>query len=412
MQISGSWERARGRSPIVRDVTPRQPAPSQCEVSPAPSIGIVFAQFAAYHVDRCEAVGARLKGRFRVRAVEVATTSATYAWEASGEVRGCEKVTLFAGRSFEQVGRFARFIAEYRALRRCRFVFVGLSYGLTDAIALSWSLRLTGSRVIVLTESKFDDYRRYWWREAGKALLLGAYHAGIVGGRRQVEYLRFLGFRRRPVLPGYDTVGVDRVRRQAAAGARSAVAWQDRPFVFVGRFVPKKNLAVLLQAYAAYVGLGTGQPRRLVMIGDGPLRRELTELAGVLRIGGWIDWPGFLPADGVSRRLADGLALCLVSTEEQWGLVVNEAAALSLPIIASHQVGACDALVRNGVNGFVVEPQDITQIAQCMARLAADRELWTSMSRASHDCASLGDAERFADAVEQLCDPRASAARP
>jgi glycosyltransferase involved in cell wall biosynthesis len=85
-------------------------------------------------------------------------------------------------------------------------------------------------------------------------MLLMVYRGAIVGGRRQAEYLRFLGFRRRPVLPGYNSVGLERVREQGLAmGGKADVAFEDRHFIFVGRFVRKKHLATLLEGYAAYV---------------------------------------------------------------------------------------------------------------------------------------------------------------
>ena len=67
-------------------------------------VALLFAQFSAYHIDRCEAVARRFAGRAEVLAVEVATTSATYAWEVSGAVAGARKLTLFPGASYERVG--------------------------------------------------------------------------------------------------------------------------------------------------------------------------------------------------------------------------------------------------------------------------------------------------------------------
>lgn len=365
-----------------------------------PSIGILFAQFSAYHVDRCEAAAARLAGRYRVLAVEVATRSLVYAWDPSGAVAGAEKVTLFPGEGYEDVGLLRSARACFGALRRCSVVFLGLPYSFGDALVLSWLLRLAGVRVVVLTESKFDDLPRSLLREWGKSLLLRAYRSAMVGGRRQAEYMRWLGFRARPVVLGYDTVSVERVRAEAAGAAR--LPWEERPFVFVGRFVEKKNLPRLLRAFAHYRRLEPRHPRRLKLVGDGELRGELEALAAELGVADAIEWTGFLSSAGVSRHLAEGVGLCLVSTEEQWGLVVNEALALGLPAIVSSRVGACDALVRSGLNGWVVEPGDEEQIGQAMWLLGEDREAWEQMSAHSTQRAWLGDSTRFADAVESL----------
>lgn len=374
-----------------------------------PTIGILFEQFAAYHVDRCAAAARRLAGRYRTLAVEVATASAAYAWEPSGEVDGAEKVTLFPYRRFEDVGWPHRLRAEYAALRGCELALIGLPYSRPDAIALSWLLRWRGTRVIVMTESKRDDAPRRAPLEWAKRQVLRSYRGALVGAGRQADYMRSLGFGRRPIVPGYDTVSIERLRRQAAGTV--PIAWEDRPFVFVGRFVAKKNLPALLRGYARYVELAGAAARPLRLVGDGPERAELERLAAHLGVDGRIEWCGFLAAEAVSRAIAGSLALCLVSRVEQWGLVVNEAIALGLPVIVSAPVGARDALVRDETNGYVVAPDDVEQIARAMVRIGADRANWQRMAAASADLAWLADSERFADAVEILLDPRAEDAR-
>lgn len=374
------------------------------------SVALIWAQFAAYHMDRCEAVARRLDQRQRVRAIEVATTSEAYAWEPSGPLAAAEKITLFPGRSFDEVPRFARFRAMLKATWRCRTVCIGVSYAEPDIIALAWLLRLCGKRLVVFSESKFDDMPRFIGRELLKAALLSCYHAAVVGGARHLAYFRFLGFRRRPVLPGYDTVGCERIAGEAAS-TQAVAPFEERPFVFVGRFVEKKNLFRLLEGYREYRSLAGTTARRLVLVGSGPLEPALRVHIEHLGIGDGVELPGFLQAAAVARQLAGALALVLVSVEEQWGLVINEALAMGLPVIASTPVGACDALVRNMVNGFVVPESSAESIGRAMHALAADPLEWERMAAASRARAWLADSERLADAVELLLYPGAEPAR-
>lgn len=369
-------------------------------------LGLIWAQFAAYHVDRCEAVAGRLGPRGTVLAIEVATTSADYAWEPSDEVVGAEKITLFPGSSFDDVHPLRRFWAMLRPAVRCDVVCIGLSYGLPDAILLSWTLRLLGRRVVVFSESKFDDKPRSASFEWLKALVLSCYHAAIVGGRRHVDYFRFLGFRRRPVLPGYDTVGVNRIRGQATmAIGLQKVPFAERNFLFVGRFVDKKNLFTLIRGYARYVAAAGRPHRNLVLAGSGPSETELRLLVSELALQGQVEFRGFLSADAVSRTLAESLGLLLVSIEEQWGLVVNEALALGLPVIVSNEVGARDLLVRNLENGYVVESGSAESIARAMALIAGNEANWHTMSQSSLERSMLGDCSRLADSLEAILFP-------
>lgn len=369
-----------------------------------PRVAVLVAQFAAYHVDRCTALAERLAGRAEVLAVEVASRSTDYAWPPSGPVAGATKLTLFPDRNYDTIGRLARLWRQWRAVRGCRVVYIGVSYGHADIIVLAWLLRLTGHRVVLMSDSKFDDLPRRAWFELFKSALLLPNNAMIVAGLRQMAYYRGLGFTRRPILPGYDGLSVARVRSDVARMQGTPVPFAQRPFLFVGRFVPKKNLGELLDGYALYVRAAGNAARRLVLVGAGPEGEALRARAEQLGIAGLIDFPGFLEPDGVARELGRALALVLVSRVEQWGLVVNEALAANLPVIASNAIGACDALVRNMVNGFVVEPGSAEGIAAAMSALSSDEALWARFAAASASRAELGDVGRFVDAAEMLFD--------
>lgn len=364
-----------------------------------PRIGILFAQFAAYHVDRIEAAARLLAGRAEVIAVEVAQASATYAWVPSGEVRGAAKWVLFAGEAYERIGRWRRLRAQFAALKDCATVFVGIGYNEPDILALACALRLRGRRVVLMSESKADDFPRRWLREMAKALLLLPFTAALVGGPRQVAYMRALGFRRRRVLTGYDGVSIDRVR---ALGGEPQIAPLDRPFVFVGRFVAKKNIVFLVEAYAHYRRQAGPTARRLVLVGGGELEAQVRSRIAALGLDDAVEITGFVGAPQVAAHLASARALLLPSTEEQWGLVVNEALALDLPVAVSRAVGSHDTLVRHGINGFVLAPDDGAAWAEAMLALGGDEDRWEAMREASRALAPAGDTQRFAEGVEAL----------
>lgn len=372
----------------------------------ATRLALIWEQFAPYHIDRIEAVGRRLAGRVEVVAVEVATTSHTYDWKPSAGTRHARKLTLFPGQSYDVVHPMRRFWRQWFAVAASKHVFIGIGYDRPDIIALSWLLRLTGCQVVVMTDSKFDDRPRRAWREWLKSLVLNAYTAAIVAGRRQGDFLRYLGFQRRRILPGYDTVSTSRIA--AEAGAAPMPSFAARSFICIARLVPKKNLFSLVDAYVRYVELAAGAPRPLVIVGAGPLDASLRRHCLERGVAELIEFTGFIDPAQVSQRLAASLALLLLSTEEQWGLVVNEAVALGIPIVVSHAVGAGDALVRNLINGFIFEPAAIEGPARAMLQLASDEALWHRMASASLARSWLADSERFADAVEALVRPCAA----
>jgi len=143
-------------------------------------VALVWSQFAAHHADRCIATAERLAGSAEVLAVEVATTSLEYAaFPPSGETGAARKLTLFPGRSFDEVPRWRRFIAVLNSVRACNMVCIGVPYSHLEFVVLAWLLRLLGKRVVLLSDSKFDDFPRASGFEMLKALGLAEAEAEI-----------------------------------------------------------------------------------------------------------------------------------------------------------------------------------------------------------------------------------------
>lgn len=381
-------------------------------VTKKPRIALVWTQFAVHHVDRCSAVARRLKDRAEVLAVEIASTSREYAaFAPSGAVAGVTKVTLFPGKSFDEVPRWRRFLALFPQLIRCQMICFGVPYSQLEVLLLAWLLRLFGKKVVLLFDSKFDDRPRSAGFEFCKQLGLSCFDAALFASLRTRDYLQFLGFNRRPLLPGCDGIDLARLRADAAQSPKPPPAFADRNFVFVGRFIPEKNLRQLVAAYARYAESDPPGVRRLVLVGSGPLEEELRHQVAGLGLQDKIVFAGFLEGIDLAGLLATALGLILVSNSETWGLVVNEAAALGAPVIVSEAPGSRDALVRNLVSGFIVESGSVEGLATAMKKLESSPAAWQAMSDAIRARAWLGDASCFADSLEVLVDPDAKAAK-
>ena len=156
-----------------------------------------------------------------------------------------------------------------------------------------------------------------------------------------------------------------------------------------------------LKASALYMHQ-VSNPRPLHIFGTGPLESELREQARADGIAEIVHFRGFQQTAEISHAYGQSLALLLPSIEEQFGNVVPEAMGMGLPVIVSDNCGARDLLVRSGVNGFVIEPDNPDGMAFFMRLLSEDETLWRAMSIAAHQFARKADVERFAEAVEAL----------
>jgi glycosyltransferase involved in cell wall biosynthesis len=362
----------------------------------------VWETFGPYHVDRCEAVERGLAGVRAVVGVEITSSQDEYEWQSTEGTGEFNRITLFPRtlrsktRWMQRFGRLVRTLTQLKAQE----VFF-CNYENPEIFLCAVWMRLLGRQPYSMQDCKFDDKPRRLIREMVKPFFFLPYVGVMVSSARAEEYARFLGFRRRPIAWGYNTLSIDRVRRNAGMEpAPGGTPFPERHFTIIARFVPKKNLFMILEAYRMYREQ-VAKPRDLVICGSGELHDELIKAAERESIEG-IRWEGFLQEKDIAVRLSTSLALLLPSIEEQWGLVVNEALALGVPVICSTAVGACDLLVRTAVDGYIAEPDNPAGFAAFMSQLDQEPETWTRLSTGAAALADKADVKHFVTATRQL----------
>ncbi len=147
---------------------------------------------------------------------------------------------------------------------------------------------------------------------------------------------------------------------------------------FVGRFASQKSPQTLLQSFAVLLQR-TAVPVRLIMIGEGALENSSRRLAAELNVNEHITWLGACDA----RPLMGAFdMLALTSLSEGHPLVVLEAMARGLPIVAT-RVGGISETVQHGLNGFIAPVRGVQEIATALEILVNDPELRERMGQAS-----------------------------
>jgi phosphatidylinositol alpha-1,6-mannosyltransferase len=169
--------------------------------------------------------------------------------------------------------------------------------------------------------------------------------------------------------PGHD------VRRRHGLG-EAPVA------LFLGGLKPRKNLAVLLQAWREVAG---ARPEaRLLIAGTGPLEAGLQRLAVSLGLGDRVVFAGRVAeADKVAYYNAADLFVS-PSSLEGFGFTVGEAMSCGLPVVVSDR-GALPELVAQGEGGFVCRHDDAGELGGRIGELLADAELRRRFGRFNRD---------------------------
>ena len=164
--------------------------------------------------------------------------------------------------------------------------------------------------------------------------------------------------------------------------------------VYVGRLEAYKKVDVLLRAMKR---LNEKWPQvEIVIVGRGPARPGLENLAETLGLSHRTRFAGFVTIDERDAILADSRVCVCPSEKEGWGLTVIEANASGTPVVATDADGLRDS-VRDGETGFLVADEDVEGFAHAIDRLLGDDALSARMARSALDWSRTFDWEKAAD---------------
>lgn len=183
---------------------------------------------------------------------------------------------------------------------------------------------------------------------------------------------------------GVDLVLFDPVHRDRSQLMVPGVNGKTFLFLHVGRLAAEKGVERILEGYRlAKQQLPPGRSSHLIIAGDGPRRDALRALASAeVTFLGNLDRQTELP-----RLYANADAFVFASHTETLGLVLLEAMASGVPVIAAPVGGVADHL-RDGVNGLSYPPGNTIAMAEAMARLATTPQLCRQLARGARQSAA------------------------
>ena len=255
-----------------------------------------------------------------------------------------------------------------------------------------------------MSVSTYQDRTRKRWKEFIKGFLLRmCFDIAFPVGRRATAYLESLGFQRRNIVAGSNVVdntfywgGVSHLR---ATARPEDFELPQRYILYVGRLASEKNLDILLRSFTAYREMGGVYD--LVLVGDGPMNENLHALVASRDVGRHVHITERQGAKGLLPYYAFADCFTLPSMSEPWGLVVNEAMASGLPVIVSSQCGCVADLIQHGVNGFVFNPEDASELAMHFRKIdGMSDEARLEMGRHSLEIVTEFSLEKWANQVK------------
>lgn len=232
--------------------------------------------------------------------------------------------------------------------------------------------KLLGRPFIIWSGSTINEpsWRRTLSLPLVRLMVSGA-DACIAYGTRAAQYLRRLGAPQADIFLSLNTIDMDtfttrvqQARSQRAIVRRELGVGDDPLVLYVGQLIERKGVATLVEAIA--LARGHRESVRLCVIGYGAQEEALRRRVERLQLAEHVRFLGHVDLDDLPRYYAAADLFVLPSSEEVWGLVLNEAVAAGLPVITTDRVGAAPDIVEGGGNGLVVPANDAGWLADAI----------------------------------------------
>lgn len=322
----------------------------------------------------------------------------------------CSARDLYAGdrRSISEALIFAASLYPY--LRRGRFDLIDVSvFPYFPCFTVKLVSAASKTRVCYTWHEVWDNY---WYEYMGRPGLFGKFvekavsrisDSNIAVSQLTEKRLHSMGINEKNicVVPN----GID-IKSITGAGVRAELheGGKDRKnidIIFAGRLIREKNVDMIIRSVSL---LRKELPDiKCCIIGEGPRKEELTDLALKLDVSGNVAFEDFMDYDVLIEKLRSSKVFLLPSSREGFGIGVIEAYACGIPVITVDQeYNAAKYLVSNGVDGFVV-PLGAEEIAAKVRTLLLG-DNYDDFSRAARKKAEKYDWEVILEQFSQAVD--------
>lgn len=193
--------------------------------------------------------------------------------------------------------------------------------------------------------------------------------------------------RMRRIVPGVDVAEFSPDNKAAGNELRASLGWMDRPVVVcVSRLMARKGQDELIKALPEIQQ--TASEASLIVVGEGPYRKDLESLVSKLNLTNYVHFTGKVGQAELSNWYAAGdiFAMPCRTRMGGWdveglGIVFLEGSATGVPVIVGDSGGAVDAVIDNET-GYLVDGRNTSEIAARIAFLFSNPEVAQKMGNA------------------------------
>lgn len=231
-------------------------------------------------------------------------------------------------------------------------------YSTRTSLLLLFVSVLSRAQRVLLSDSTFTDMYSGYLVSGLKKYIISLYSHALVSGEMAQRYLKHNGFDGQFVT-GYDSVCLP---------LREWAGLHSKRFIVVSRLLPRKNVFFILSVFRDFIK--EYQDYSLTVIGDGPELERLKKFVENNGLEQRVKLTGYRSNDEIIAQMITSRALIHAGVQEPWGLVVNEASSVGLPVILSYECGSSVEILLNGCpSGFLFNPKDKVSLLSALRHL-------------------------------------------
>lgn len=223
--------------------------------------------------------------------------------------------------------------------------------------------------------------RKNFIRDSVKKFLYRGAKACFSSGHSATEYFKYYGVSKEKItehnfssLTNEDIL-LQPVSVEEKAELRKQLNLEDKKTIItVGQFIYRKGFDVLLRAWKQIDDYA-----QLLIIGGGDLQADYEKFIAENNLKN-VKIIGFMKKEELFKYYCASDIFVLPTREDVWGLVVNEAMAVGLPVITTDNCNAGLELIENGVNGYIVPIEDDKELSEKLLYLLSDSKLCSNIS--------------------------------
>ena len=219
---------------------------------------------------------------------------------------------------------------------------------------------------------KSSPHRNFVFRFLVKNIINNAYAVAAISNNTKENAIKYYGVKKeiKVIAIPYEPVKFE-VKSRIELGLSEDIFY----LIGIGRLVARKGFDFLIRSLAKI----QNEKIQALIIGDGPEKENLKKLAESLGVSNRINFLGPVDEDQKFQYLAVSDVFVLSSLHEGFGIVLQEAMQVGLPIITTDNGGQVD-FVKDGQNGFSIKFGDERALVEEVEKIFTDKKLKNNLS--------------------------------